>query len=65
MAYYKGYVTKINNKEYADTREKQADLNKARKYMPNNLGQEMKRLINKVQDILSKKQEMDCVSDSE
>ena len=55
----------INNKEYTDTREKQADLNKARKYMPNNLGKEMKRLINKVQDILSKKQEMDCVSDSE
>ena len=65
MAYYKSCVTKINNKEYADTREKQVDLNKARKYMPNNLGQEMKRLLNKVQDILFKKQDMDCVSDSE
>ena len=62
MTYYKGCVTKINNKEYECLREKQSMLRQARKYMPNDLGKEMNLLIDKVKDILDDKQ---CGSDSD
>jgi len=58
MAYYKGCVTKIKNKQYENQKDRQLDLHKARKYMPNDLGKEMKILIQKIINILNNKQMM-------
>ena len=64
MTYYKGCVTKINNTDYECSREKQSMLQKARKHIPNDLGKEMNRLIDKVKAILDDKR-WDSDSDSE
>tara|TARA_B100000212_G_C27353333_1_gene524675 strand:+ start:793 stop:1323 length:531 start_codon:yes stop_codon:yes gene_type:complete len=65
MAYYKGCITKINNKEYENETDKAKDLSKARKYKPNDLGKEMKRLINELEKILEDKQMVISEPDSE
>ena len=63
IAYYKGCMTKIENKKYECKQEKQSDLQKIRKYKPNNLGKEMNLLIGKVKSILEQKQGWSSESD--
>jgi len=55
MTYYKGCVTKINNTDFDCSGTQQSELRKARKYMPNDLGKEMNRIIDKVKAILDDK----------
>ena len=64
LTYYKGCVTKINNKGFDSSSTQQSELRTARKYMPNDLGKEMNRLIDKVKAILDDKR-WDSDSDSE
>ena len=62
--YYNGCITKINNQKYQCEKKKTSDIIKARKNKPNDLGKEMKLLIDKVEAILTNKQELSD-SDSE